>query len=179
MATKALKNFDVRSLQKYVSPQAVEDLNKFLENLPVHTGNTILIIAGIAWAAAGALGLYTTVQIQEMTELRAELQEAEALEPVVPEISNVSVSSNEVQQLVDRMENIYGGLEIKASGSKVNIAANSTVVYGQFREAIGHVQSGGSGWRVRLENLCVGRECSQDPLRAVLSVNKVTVVPPS
>jgi len=173
-----LKNYDWRKLKKYLDPKAADDLNTFLEGLPQHAGNTMLIIAGIAWGAAGAVGLYTTVQMQKMTELRAELQEAQAISPVVPQIRDVSVSSDQVQTLVDRMEGVYQGLEIRAAGSKINITGDSTAFFGQFREAVGHVQSGGSGWRVSLDHLCVGRECKQSSLKAGLKINKVSVEPP-
>ena len=74
-----VKDYDWRSLKKYTSPHAADDLNAFLEKLPQNAGQTMLIIAGIAWGAAGVVGLYTTVQLQKLTELRAELQEAEAI----------------------------------------------------------------------------------------------------
>jgi hypothetical protein len=70
---KSLKSFDWRSLKKYADPKVSEDLNAFLEKLPQHAGQSMLVIAGIAWASAGALGLYATIQMQKMTELKAKL----------------------------------------------------------------------------------------------------------
>jgi hypothetical protein len=175
----ALKSFDWRSLKKYASPQAADDLNIFLEKLPQHSGNTLLIIAGITWAAAGGIGLYTTVQIQKLTELRIELDEAQALSPIVPVVTNVAVSKEEVTAFVDKTKDVYSDLSIKDNGSSIVITADSTGLFGQFREAIGHVQNGGSGWRVNVENLCVGRECDRNPLSAELKINKVSVDKPS
>ena len=91
---KKIQDFDWRSLKKFTDPKAADDLNAFLEKLPQNTGQTMLIIAGIAWAAAGGIGLYTTVQLQKLTEVRAELQEAEALQPKVPQIKDVAVNRN-------------------------------------------------------------------------------------
>lgn len=176
---KKLQKFDWRSLKKYTSPQASDDLNKFLEKLPANAGQTLLIIAAVAWGVAGILGLYVTVQIQQLTEMRAELQEAEALQPVVPTISDVAISSGEVSKFVESVENIYGGLELRASGSAVSLQAKSTGNFGQWREAIGHVQNGGSGWRVNVDHLCVGRECKPNPLSATLKINKVSVQNPN
>ncbi|MEM7650893.1 MAG: hypothetical protein AAF204_02280, partial [Pseudomonadota bacterium] len=135
----------------------------------------MLIIAGIAWAAAGGLGLYTTVQVQKLTEFRAELQEAEALRPKVPQIQDVAVNQNEVRSFVDKVQETYGGLKISADGARITITANGTNAFGQFREAIGHVQNGGSGWRVNIDEFCVGRECERYPLYASLKINKVSV----
>lgn len=171
----SLKNFDWRSLKKYTSPQAADDLNAFLEKLPQNAGQTMLIIAGIAWAAAGGIGLYVTVQMQQLTELRAELQEAEALSPNVPEIDRVPVNKKLVADFVDKIKQIYTGLSINASGSSIVITAKSTAQFGQFREAIGHVQNGGNGWFVDVEKLCVGRECDKEQLAAALKINKVDI----
>lgn len=172
---ESLKNFEWRSLKKYTSPQAVDDLNVFLEKMPQNAGKTMLIIASIAWAAAGAMGLYVTVQLQQLTELRAEWQEAEALRPNVPEIHYVPVNKKLVSAFVDKVDDIYTGLSIKARSSSIIITAKSTAQFGQFREAIGHVQNGGKGWLVNVEKLCVGRECDKEQLAAVLKINKVDI----
>lgn len=179
MDLKSLQSFDWRSLQKYMSPQATNDLNHFLEKLPQNTGQTMLIIAGIIWAAAGTIGLYASVQIQELTKLRAEFQEAQAIQPAVPQIRDVAVDEVAVKEFVDRANVIYRGLEIKANGAEINLTGKTTQAFGQFREAIGHIQNGGSGWRVNISNLCVGRECQGPPLMATLKINKVSVDKPS
>ena len=175
---KSFKSFDWRSLQKFTSSQASADLNKFLEKLPQTAGQTLLIIAGIAWAAAGGMGLYTTVQLQKLTELRAAMQEAESLKPIVPVIKDVPVDKKEVADFVQKTSATYAGIDIKASGSSITISAKSTGQFAQFREAIGHVQNGGSGWRVNIDRLCVGRECDKQPLGAALKINKVSVDKP-
>ncbi|MGB4057359.1 MAG: hypothetical protein WBK77_04680 [Alphaproteobacteria bacterium] len=175
---KSLKSFDWRSLKKYADPKVSEDVNAFLEKLPQHAGQSILVMAGIAWAASGAIGLYTTLQIQKMTELRTKLQEAEALQPIVPIVKDVPVDPKEVTAFVDKIKGIYGGLSIKANGPSILITATSTGGFSQFREAIGHIQNGGIGWRVNIERFCVGRECERVPLAAALKINKVSVDKP-
>jgi hypothetical protein len=174
----SMKSFNWSSLKKLVSPQASEDLNAFLEKLPQHVGQTMLIIVGVVWACAGGLGLYTTIQLKALTELRAELQEAQALQPIVPMIKDVPVAPQEVKDFVKKTAAIYKGLEIKDQGSSIVITADSTAQFGAFREAVGHVQNGGSGWRVNVDRLCVGRECERKPLAAALKINKVSVDKP-
>lgn len=170
-----LKSFDWRSLQKYLQPQATNDLNAFLEKLPQTAGNQVLIAGGIAWAVAGALGLYTFIQTTQMIELRAKLKDMQALQPIVPKITDVPVSPKEVEVFAKELAEIYRGLTIKSAGSSVQITASDTSRFAEFREAIGHVQNGGSGWRVTVEKLCVGRECDRDKLAALLKINKVSV----
>ncbi len=176
---ESIKSFDWRSLQKYASPQAMGDINTFLEKLPQNAGKSILIIAGVAWALAGAVGLYTTIQLKEITELRNNLYTAEALKPIVPVVKDAPLNAKEVSAFVDKIGKIYGDLSIKANGSTILITATSTGSFAQFREAIGHIQNGGVGWRVNIERLCVGRECDKQPLAASLKINKVSVEKPA
>lgn len=179
MNLDSLKSFDWRSLKKYTSPQASGDLNKFLEKLPQNTNQTLLIVMAIVWSCAGALGLYTTIQMQAFTELRAELQEMEAVKPVVPNLVNQSIDRNQIARFVDQIKKTYKNINIQAKGSEVNLSAKDTRFYGQFREAIGHIQNGGSGWVLEIDRLCVGRECKSTELSAVLKINKITVEMPS
>lgn len=172
------KSFDWRSLQKYLDPKAANDLNAFLEKLPQTAGQTALIAAGIAWTAAAALGLYTAVQVQSMTKLRAELKEVQALKPLVPALRDIPVPQKEVQTFSQSLEKTYPSLIIKQQGPNIQITAKSTGQFGVWREAIGHVQNGGSGWRVSVDKMCVGRECQSNELGALLKINKVSVDKP-
>lgn len=170
------KSFDFKSIQKYFGPKATEDFNVFLENLPHNVGKTVLIAGAIVWGMAAASGLFTVIQTQKLTELRAELKETEALKPSVPKIKNVPIGKVEVENFVEKAKESYKGLVIRANGSTIIITAKTTRSFTEFREAIGHVQNGGNGWRVSLEKLCVGRECDkQFALAASLKVNKVSV----
>lgn len=173
--TSSFKNFDLRSLKKLADPKSSEDLNQFLEALPKNAGQTILIIAGVVWAAAGALGLFTTIQVQKLTELSAEFEEAEAQLPPVPVVRDVPVRPDDVKEFAESMNKTYKDLNIIAKGATIEITGKETRVFGQFREAIGHVQNGGAGWRVNIARLCVGRECDRFPLFAELKINKVSV----
>lgn len=174
------KSFDFGKLKKYFGTHSSADLNHFLENLPQNAGKTVLIAAGVAWGIAAASGLYATIQAQKLTELRAELKETEALKPAVPTISNVAIPNSEVEKFVKEAQKSYKDITIRVNNSNILITAPSTVFFTQFREAIGHVQNGGSGWRVTLDKLCVGRECDdRTKLMASLKVNKVSVENPS
>jgi hypothetical protein len=172
--------FDLKALdatfKKLLDPKSTGDLNAFLEKLPHNAGQSVLIAAGIAWAMAGALGLYTSIQARNLTELRAKLQEAEALQPIVPKITDVPVNGEEVTAFVDKAKESYQGLNFQVEGSNIIITSPQTSSFAKFREAIGHMQNGGAGWRVTLDKLCVGRECDKNSKLAVsLRINKVSV----
>lgn len=174
----SFKSFDWRSLQRLASPHAAGDLNAFLEKMPQNAGKTMLVMTAVAWAAAGATGLYVTLQLKELAKLKADLQMAKAVKPTVPVIKDVPVDGKEVEDFVSKIEKIYDGVSIKANGSAILITAENTMAFGQFREAIGHIQNGGNGWRIGIERLCVGRECERQPLAASLDISKVSVDSP-
>jgi hypothetical protein len=179
MALKATK-FDAGILKKLTDPKAAGDLNTFLEKMPQNAGQTVLIAAGIAWAMAGAAGLFTSIQAKELTELRSTHKEAAVLTPVVPLIKDVPISNAEVSAFVEKVKDSYKGLYFQVDGSTIIITADNPLKFNQFREAISHMQNGGSGWRVSLSKLCVGRECDENHKLAVaLSVNKVSVENPA
>lgn len=172
---ESFKAANFGAIRKLTTPQAADELNSFLEKLPKNTSKSILIVTGIIWACAAFVGLYTTMKMQELSEISVERQEAQALLPAVPKIQDKPVSSKEVKTFVDELQKTYKGLEIKGSSSNIIISAKSTAQFGQFREAIGHIQNGGFGWRVNVEKLCVGKECKHTPLSATLRINKVSV----
>lgn len=169
------KNLDLGFLKKLADPKSSGDLNAFLEKLPKNAGQTVLIAAGIAWATAAALGLFTTIKSQELTQYRMELQELESLKPNVPRIAEKPADSGMVKRFADNLQEIYKGLDVKASGSKILITSKNTARFTEFREAIAHVQNGGETWKVGLEKLCLGRECKPHQLAVSLTINEVSV----
>jgi hypothetical protein len=174
----ASSSFDFRSLKKYLNPRATDDLNRFLENVPQHAGHGVLIAAGIAWGMAAAFGLFTMMQAKQLTELREKLQASEALKPVVPTITRVAVSKEELKAMIDALKAVYPRMTINENGGKVTLQSRDTASYTEFREALGHVVNGGNGWKIGVENFCVGRECQQNALDAGLKVEKLKIDKP-
>lgn len=172
-------SFDWKSLQKFFSPQAADDLSRFMDALPERTGKGALIAAGIAWGAAAALGLFTVMQTKQLTEMRAELQTSKALKPLVPVISLQPVTKEDLTPLVDEFKTIYPGLSMNANGNNITIRSKETASFNQFREALGHVVNGGKGWKVDIDSLCVGRECKQGGLDASVKIQKLKIDKPS
>lgn len=174
----ASSSFDFRSLKKYLNPRATDDLNRFLEKVPQHAGHGVLVAAGIAWGMAAAFGLFTMMQAKQLTELREKLQASEALKPIVPTITRVAVSKEELKAMVDALKAVYPRMTINENGGKVTLQSRDTAAYTEFREALGHVANGGNGWKIGVENFCVGRECQQNALDAGLKVEKLKIDKP-
>ena len=175
----ASKSFDIRSLGKYLSGQSADDLNRFMERIPQHAGNTVLVAAGIAWAAVAALGLFSMLQTQKLTELRGQLQASESLKPIVPVITMAPASPEEVKAFSDKAKDLYPGLVVSANANILTIQSKDTSSYAQFREILGHVVgAGGSGWKVGVNSICVGRECATNAIEATLRIEKITIDKP-
>jgi len=172
------KSIDWRSMQKYFTPKATNDLNDFLERLPQNVGKTALIAAGVAWMAASALGLYTYIQVVNMTELRAELKQTKALRPYVPLLKDKQANRKKVENMTATLKKAYPSLDIKQQGAKVQISSKGTSAFGAWREAVSHLQYGDRKWKVKVEKLCVGRGCPQNALGILLSINEVSVEKP-
>lgn len=168
--------FDLNSLNKYMSPQAMGDLNKLLEEMPMRAGYGVLIAAGITWLLAGLAVVYATTVAKDVANIRAELVKSEALKPVVPNLVEVPVSASEVNAFVERTDPLYRDVNITVNGDTLLINSDSGRYFGAFREAINHAYNGGQGWRLALQSLCVGRECEKGIfLKGEFKVNRLKV----
>lgn len=171
-------SFDIKSLQKYMNPQSADDFSRFLDVVPQHAGKGALIAGGIAWGFVAAIGLFTVMQVKDLTELRSKLQEAEAVKPIVPTMKMVPVPADQLKRLTDDLKKVYPDLQINVSGSKVTIQSKKTSDYDLLREAMGHIVNGGVGWKVSVESLCIGRECKTNALDSSIKVEKIIIENP-
>ena len=175
----ATKPFDFRSLNKYFTSQGADDLNKFLEKVPQNAGQAALIAGGISWVAVAVLGLLLMLESQKLTELRATLASSESLKPIVPVMSMDPVSADEVKVFADKAKTLYPGLTVTSNANVLTIQSRDTSSYAQFREIMGHVLSGGAGWKVSVNSMCIGRECPQNALDASLKIEKINITKPA
>ena len=172
-------SFDWKSLQKFLNPEAANDLSRFMDKMPVHAGKSALIAAGIAWAAVAALGLFAVMQAKELTELRATLQTSEAIRPLVPTITQTPVPAADLNKVENQYKAAYPSLTVRASNGSISIKSKQTSDFAQFREAIGQVVNSGKGWKVTVDSMCVGRECKEGGLNATLKVQKLKIDKPT
>lgn len=150
---------DTVALKRYFSPGAYKDLDVFLEQMPLRAGK-MLIVAGItAWLVAGCCVVYVVTQANHVMGLRADILKAETLKPTVPVITQAPVDTAEVDAFSKHLSELYPQITINGIGNRIEIRGTSTDKYGAFREAVGHSFNGGTGWRLNVEEMCVGREC--------------------
>ena len=174
-----MSSFDLKkinaTINKYLSPQGMNDMNSFLEQMPMRAGYGVLIAGGIVWFVAGLAVVYATTIAKDVAEIRAELIKSEALKPVVPKIIKTPVPGNAVQRFVTNTDPLYKDVAISGGGGNIKITSSSGRYFGAFREAINHAYNGGQRWRLSLESLCVGRECEGGFLQGNFSVNTLKV----
>ena len=171
--------FDLALLKRYASPHAYKDLDVFIEQLPLRAGNSIIIAGVTAWILAGLSVMYVVMQANHVMALRADILKAEALKPTVPVISKAGVDNAELDAFTKVMADLYPQLNFVAAGNRIEIRSGKTDMYGAFREAVGHMFNGGSGWRVNVEELCVGRECKNNTaLFGSFTINRLRVDKP-
>jgi len=163
-------------MQRYLKGQSVKDLDRFLDDLPKTLGYAPLIAAGVVWLFAGGAVMFASMEAKEMSQLRAELLEVEALKPPVPELSYVPVAQSSLEKVIDGMTKLYPGVTTIATGiGTVKVTGSTVYHYPQFWAAVGHVRNGGRSWRTEFKTLCFGRECSGSPLSAELKVDSIRI----
>lgn len=166
---------DWTRIKKLSDPATFDDLNRFLEKMPDNTGKTILVITGIVWLCAGAIGLYANIQMQHLIDTKVRLEDLSALKPEVPKVQTVPVSHSELKKFVEKIDPLYKNLRLTLNGSDITITSSATRHFTEFRESIGHISNGGQGWRISVKEMCAGKECESNQLHAVISVSRVNI----
>lgn len=169
------KDFNA-ALNKYLSPQGMNDANRFLEQMPMRAGYGVLIAGGVVWLLAGLAVVYATTVAKDVAEIRADLMKSEALKPVVPKIVKTPVPAQQVNDFIEKIDPLYKDVSIKSPGAgRISVKASNGLYFGAFREAINHAYNGGQRWRLSLQSLCVGRECKGSFLSGEFAVNTLKI----
>lgn len=167
-------NVNWSALKRYANPQAVEDFDRFLDAMPVNVGYNALIAGGIAWLLAGGAVLFATTETEKVSKLHSSLMEVQALQPPVPVLKYIPVDQEVLKALVTKISATYKGVVMVTSGSgSVTLTAQDTDYFPQFLSAISYLQRGGKNWKVKINTLCVGRDCVGSKLNAALQVELV------
>ncbi len=176
---KEFGKIDWRALQRYTNPQAMKDLDQFLDALPITAGYNALIAAGIAWVLAGAAVLFTSTEVSNASQLRAEMAKVESLQPPIPVLQYLPVPKDSIERISKRVTESYKGISVVVSAGKAVVSASDTDFFPQFLAAISTIENGGKTWKVSLDKLCVGKDCKGAKLSADLKVESVRVGEPA
>lgn len=169
-----LKRINWDGLKRYANPQAVKDLDAFLDTLPANVGVSTMAAAAFAWALAIGAIFFASHQVERASQIRADLMQVEALKPPIPVLKYVPVSQNVLKPLSEKISATYRDIVIAPSGDgAMTLSARDTDFFPQFTAAIGYLQRGGKNWKVKINALCVGQDCKGQKLTASLAVESV------
>lgn len=177
--SKNLKQINWKKLSSYANPQAIKDLDQFLDRLPARVGMNNIIVASIVWAIAGASLLFVYTKSVDIQQMRKELTQAEALRPTVPVMSYTAVSAEAIAPHIAKIKTIYPRLEITQSGNEIKVISSSTREFVSWRAAINDIAYGANGWRAQVKDFCAGRECTGGPLQASLTIQELNITVPA
>jgi hypothetical protein len=169
-----LRKLDMATLKRYTSPQAVKDFDRFLDALPLNVGYNALIAAGLTCVMGGAAVWFAAGETEKVSKLHSDLMNVQALQPPVPVLKYTAISHEALEPLLKEITQVYKGVAVTQSGNGgVTVTAQDTDYFPQFLAAIGYIQRGGENWKVKIDALCVGRECSGPQLSAKLKIEMV------
>lgn len=175
---KNLGKIDWRSMQRYTSPQAMKDFDHFLDATPLNVGYNALIACGIIWIVAGFAVLFTSMQVEKVSKLRADLMEVEAMQPPIPTIKYIPVPKTSLEPVANKAKDTYAGVNLIVGEGDVVLSATDTDFFPQFLGVISFLQNGAKNWKVRINTMCVGRDCTGSKLSANLKVEAVRIGEP-
>jgi hypothetical protein len=174
-ALKKFADIDWDALRRTVTSQGVKDFDSFLDALPLNVGVNALIAAGIAWLVAGTSVFFTSMEISNVSHLRAEVAKVGALKPPVPVIKYDPVPEAQVAALQKKITETYKGIHFIGSTASMTISAEDTDYFPQFLAAVSTLQNGGKNWRVTISSMCVGLDCVGSKLSAVLKIETARI----
>ena len=177
---KGFDNINMRTFQRYTSPQAIKDFDKFMDDMPTNVGYNALIAAGMAWLIAGAAVVFTSIEIGKVTSLRTEMMKIETLQPSIPVLKYTPVGKTEIDNLGKKIEETYVGIKIiSTSEGEATISASDTDNWPQFIGAVNTMGNGAKNWKTKFTSLCVGRDCTGSKLSAVVKIDYVRIDQPA
>lgn len=172
------KKIDWVALKKYTSPQAVKDLDRFLDAIPMTVGYNALMAAVFSWVLAGTAVFFTSIETGKVSKMHSDLMQVQALRPPIPVLQYVPVGSSVLKNLSDKIMATYKGVNLTPADGAVVVTAADTDFFPQFLAAISSLQRGGRNWKVRIDTLCVGTGCTGSKLTANLKIESVRIGEP-
>jgi len=173
------RKFNLASLQRYTSPQAVKDLDSFLDALPINVGTNALIAACFTFLVAGVSVWFTAQELEKVSQLHEDLTNIKALQPPVPVLKEIPVDIKTLKPAGDKIASTFSGIKVVAGAGSVKISAQDSDYFPQFLAAISYLQRSGRNWKVSVNAMCLGRDCKGPQLYADLKVSTITFGEPA
>ncbi len=167
-------------IKRLLGPQAIKDLDVFLDNLPIRAGFVPLAGSAFIWAIAALAILFTYMKSTEVYELQQELSQAEALRPIVPDLRFVKLNEAAVTPIANRISSAYGNVSIRVQrNGEVEIFARTTADFVEWRAAVDAFAYTEKNLRLRVVEMCAGRECSGAQLQLKMALERIDIQLPN
>lgn len=168
-----LKKIDWTVVKRYTSPQAIKDLDRFLDSVPMTVGYNALITAGLVWLLAAGAIFFTSLETEKVSKMHTDLLQIQALRPPIPVLQYIPVNQLVLKNLSEKITSTYKGISIVTSDGLATLTAADTDYFPQFLAAVSYLQRGGRNWKVKIDTFCVGRGCTGSKLTANLKIETV------
>lgn len=168
--------FEWPRIKRMLGSQAVEDLDDFLDKLPLRAGIVPLVLTCFMWLVAGGAVLFSYDKAIELHNIQKDLIEAQSLTPTVPRVVRTAIPQDVLVDHIDRVKEYYSNVTVEYRAGAIYISALGTSLYNDWRGAMDAVSMGDKDWRAEVKEMCVGRDCSGVKLSAVMTVEKLDIV---
>src|SRR3954468_23907250 len=118
-----LKKFNLATIQKYTSPQAIKDFDTFLDTLPTNVGYNALIAACAVCVMAAASVWFSSVELEKVSKLHADLTNVQALQPPVPVLKYAPVGDKALKPLAEKIAADFKGVLLTTGEGSVKMSA--------------------------------------------------------
>jgi hypothetical protein len=173
---QAIRDFDWQRLKRYADPQAMKDLDQFLDNLPQRAGKKALITACSVWFFSAVALFLVFHNAQSLKDIQTQLAIAEGTRVAVPQLTYTAIDARMLKPLIEKLKKIYPSLIIgMQDGNAISVKASTTRDFSAWRAAIGDASYGAHGWKSSVKMLCAGRACKGEPLQAVIAIQNIDI----
>ena len=161
--------FSSKLMMKALSPRLMNKAVKVFDN-------AMLVVVGAAWTAALLLLLFTIYTVNATVKERRALLEAEASEPIVPNIVAKSPDTGEIQPIVGRLQKRFPEISfVLGNDRSLTVASGDGAKFRLWLTVLSYIDTVSPQYRWSMREFCVGMKCGANtPMRAILTAEKIT-----
>ncbi len=135
--------------------------------------STAVIISAF-WLAALVTLILAVFAVHGAVSSKKEAADAKVAEPVLPVISNTSLSPVDIQKIMDRMQHQFPDVKFDTGANQtIIIRSNDGSKFHQWITALSYVDTMEPQYRWMINDFCVGTCGNQDMMKATVTGHKV------
>jgi hypothetical protein len=132
------------------------------------------VIVSAFWLAALVTLIMAVFAVHGAVSAKKAAAGAQVAEPVLPVISNTSLSAIDIQKIMDRMQHQFPDIRFDTGQNQsIVIRSNDGSKFHQWITALSYVDTMEPQFRWMINDFCVGACGNQDMMKATVSGHKV------